>query len=110
MPNQTSQVINMPMRDPRKAKIVSRQSAVPPGYRGAGDGGGVHGGGGPENMGARSSQAANLPFYETRPSWSGDDLALSEYTGYAAPSITPNVAGIPANSFRFLGDNHGGRQ
>lgn len=108
-PSPTSQVVKLPQVTYANRQIVSKRSQVNPGHR-IGDGTQVHGGGGPENLGARSSETIALPFYENRPSWSGEDLLFSEYTGYAAPSVTPNLAGVPANNFRFLGDNHGGRQ
>lgn len=103
----TSQVVKLPPVSWDR-QIVSNRSTVQPGNKIA-DGANVRGGGGPENMGAQSEQSVALPFYEARPSWSGEDLLLSEYGGPARPSTTPNMAGIPANNFRFLGDNHGGR-
>jgi len=77
----------------------------------SGDGQQMHGGGGPENRGARSSDAARaVPFTQNQPSWMWEDLHLGEYIGSAAPSRTPLIAGIPSNAFRLLGDAHGGRQ
>jgi hypothetical protein len=80
------------------------------GQMGARHGSEVHGGGGPENVGAVNSDTAALPYYESRPAWSYDDNNFGEFIGCAAPSTTPNLAGIPANNFRGLGDDHGGRQ
>jgi hypothetical protein len=107
--NHSSQVVQMRPVDPRKQRVVSKTSGYLPGQK-AGNGADIHGGGGPENVGAKSSAAVNIPAYEARPAWSGEDNLLSEYIGYAAPSTTPNMAGIPANDFRNLGDGHGGRQ
>jgi hypothetical protein len=89
-----------------------RQNVLPnfvPGNR-IGDGKAVHGGGGPENAGARSSVQAGIPFTQNQPSWAWEDHYNNEYFGAAAPSSTPDLSGIPANNFRHLGDNHGGRQ
>lgn len=108
-PSPTSQVVVMVPVSKHRRVIVSRVSAATPGQKGAGDGAAVHGGGGPENMGARSSEDKPLPFYQAQPSWDGEQLLRNEYFGFAAPSTTPNLAGIPANNFRRLGDNHGGR-
>lgn len=71
----------------------------------------VHGGGGPENAGARNEQQGPnpVPFTQNQPSWAWEDSIRGEYFGPAAPSVTPNLAGCPANNFRTLGDLHGGR-
>lgn len=108
-PSPSSQVVTMPPVKYLRRNLVSRQSISQPGSH-TGDGADMHGGGGPENYGARSDASLAAPFYEARPAWSHEDNLLSEYVGYAAPSKTPNLAGIPANNFRHLGDNHGGRQ
>lgn len=75
-----------------------------------GDGANIRGGGGPENAGAISSGVNPNPTTQTQPSWYWEEAStFGEYTGPAHPSKTPNVAGIPANNFRALGDSHGGR-
>lgn len=80
-----------------------------PGQR-IGQGVSPHGGGGPENVGAHPSTSVAIPFYQAQPSWRWEENQLSEYTGYAAASTTPMLAGIPADNFRGLGDDHRGRQ
>lgn len=70
----------------------------------------VHGGGGPENAGARSDKQAAISFYQAQPSWSADEAIRGEYFGPAAPSTKPDLSGMPSNNFRGLGDIHGGRQ
>lgn len=108
-PSPSSQVVVMKSVGVQRRTVASRVSAAVPGQKGAGDGAAVHGGGGPENMGARSSEQNALPFYQAQPSWDGEQLLRNEYFGCAAASTTPNLAGIPANNFRRLGDDHGGR-
>lgn len=109
-PSPSSQVVVMLPVNKGHRTIASRVSDSVPGQRGAGSGAAVHGGGGPENMGARSSEDNPIPFYQNQPSWDGEALLRNEYFGYAAPSRTANKAGIPANNFRGLGDDHGARQ
>lgn len=109
-PSPNSQVVVMRPISKDHRTIVSRVSVPFPGQRGAGSGAKVHGGGGPENMGARSSEDNPIPFYQNQPSWAGEALLQNEYFGFAAPSTTPNKAGWPANNFRGLGDDHGARQ
>jgi hypothetical protein len=92
----------------RRRRQLNDNSAYKPGQR-IGDGDKVHGGGGPENIGARTQVNARVPFKEGMPVWNFE-LEQNEYFGFAAPSTTPNMAGIPANNFRGLGDIHGGRQ
>lgn len=98
----------MPILRATKRRQINSLPLFKPGQR-IGDGGSVHGGGGPENTGARSSAQAAIPFYQSQPSWAWERHYLGEYTGPAAPSNKPMLAGMPANNFRFLGDNHGGR-
>ena len=75
----------------------------------------VRGGGGPANAGARNSAQAN----KLQPNFRNAKGAINspyagefdgdEYKGYAAPSRTPDLSGIPMNNFRHLGDKMGGR-
>lgn len=93
----------------RHMRQVSQSKIFNPGQR-IGDGQNVHGGGGPENTGASTERQSHpTSFYENRPSWSPIEQA-QEYFGAAAPSTKPNLAGIPSNNFRGLGDIHGARQ
>ncbi len=62
------------------------------------------GGGGPGNAGAIARNRIQQLMPQTQPSWWHE--SLQEDIRYKA---TPNVAGIKANDFRNLGDNHGGR-
>lgn len=103
-PSPNSQVV--PYRARRRGRIISNVSETSPGQVKSGT---IHGGGGPENYGARDSETMALPFYQSQPSWRGEELLQNEYFGYAAPSVKPDLSGIPSNNFRFLGDNHGGR-
>lgn len=105
----SSQVIKLPPLHQSNRQRLSPRSVGNPGMR-SGDGQEMHGGGGPENRGARSSDAVAIPFTQNQPSWMWEDLYLGEYVGPAAPSRTPLTAGIPSNAFRLLGDAHGGRQ
>lgn len=69
----------------------------------------VRGGGGPANKGARKSTALGTAQYrQVQPPWGGefDD----QYIGHARPSRAPNLAGIPANNFRYLAEYFGARQ
>lgn len=99
-----------PIRVTRR-RVLKRQlndnSGYKPGQR-IGDGSNVHGGGGPENSGARNERTAGITFYQSQPSWGY--LGDAEYFGPAAPSSNPDMSGMPSNNFRGLGDNHGGRQ
>ncbi len=104
-PSPSSQTV--PYRPPRRGRIVSRVSPTSPGQARPGT---PHGGGGPENFGARDSEMHALPFYQSQPSWRGEELLQNEYFGYAAPSTKPDLSGIPSNNFRGLGNDHGGRQ
>lgn len=109
MPSPSSQVVKLPPLHQSNRQRLSPRSVGNPGMR-SGDGQEMHGGGGPENRGARSSDAVAISFAQNQPSWMWEDLHLNEYTGPAAPSTTPMLAGIPSNAFRLLGDAHGGRQ
>lgn len=66
------------------------------------------GGGGPENTGARPVQSNGGTKAQGQPSWRFE--FEDDFIGYAAPSVQPDLSGTPANNFRGLGDNHGGRQ
>ena len=80
-------------------------------------GGVPHGGGGPENVGARNEQSANVTLRQSQPSWKNE--FENDFISFAGPSTQPDVSGgggfhtnndLPANAFRQLGDLHGGRQ
>lgn len=104
-PSPSSQVVMRPARV-RSGHITSTVAPTNPGRA---EPGRVHGGGGPENRGARSSEQMAIPFYQNQPSWRWEEQLQNEYFGFAAPSTKPDMSGMPANNFRFLGDNHGGR-
>jgi hypothetical protein len=105
----TEQPIRVMRRKVRRRQ-VNDNSIYKPGQR-IGDGSNVHGGGGPENTGAaRTDLQAGIQYYQSQPSWGWEADVRQDYFGYARPSLTPNLAGIPSNNFRGLGDNHGGRQ
>jgi hypothetical protein len=98
------------MRMRRNKAAANRLPSFAVGQK-ADEGGSIHGGGGPENVGAKSSdRAQGVPFTENQPSWSWEDHTMGEYLGPAAPTNKPNLAGIPSNSQRALGDYYGGRQ
>lgn len=88
-----------------RKKLVNSQPTFRPGQKKHS----VHGGGGPENAGAKSNFQAGVRFLDNQPPHSGESQTFGEYFGPAAPSTKPNLAGIPANNFRTLGDTHGGR-
>lgn len=89
---------------------VNNNSAAKPGARLGGDGSNVHGGGGPENLAAQSSQSAGIKFYQSQPSWSWENKIADDYFGPAHASKEPDLSGIPSNNFRELGDAYRGRQ
>jgi hypothetical protein len=100
----------------RSGRPINNQKIFRPGERRAPTGD-VHGGGGPENQGARSEQFANVTLRQAQPSWRNE--FENDFIGFAAPSTKPDVSGgggyhshrdLPANSFRALGDLYGGRQ
>lgn len=96
-------------RQKLRRRLLTQSPEFKPGQR-IGDGSDVHGGGGPENFGARDSSQAGITFYQTQPSWAWERHTQNEYFGYARQSRTPDVSGMPSNNFRGLGDIHGGRQ
>lgn len=67
-----------------------------------------HGGGGPENFGARNTLQTGVSLYQDQPSWRWE--FENDFFGPAAPSTTPVTAGLKANNFREHGDLYGGRQ
>lgn len=102
---------------PRSARPVpvQRQQPFRPGQRLPGR---PEGGGGPENTGAtRNEQAANIPLFQSQPSWKWE--FENDFVGVARPTDKPDLSGgagfhtmneLPSNAFRQLGDRFGGRQ
>jgi hypothetical protein len=97
----------------RKARPINGPKDFRVGHRQSGQ---AHGGGGPENAGARSDQQANISLRQPQPSWAEFE---SDFIGVARPTDKPNLAGggghythndLKSNAFRALGDVHGGRQ
>lgn len=107
-PNTEHAPIRTTVRKVRRRQL-NDNSDYKPGQR-IGDGSKVHGGGGPENLGARNSSQAGITMYQSQPSWWWEMDARLEYSGPARASLTPDLSGYPANNFRGLGDIHGGRQ
>ena len=89
-----------------KPTPTNKQRFFIPGQRSAGTRY-PQGGGGPENAGARTEQELAGTKFQNQPSWAFE--FENDFIGFAGPSRTPHIAGIPANNFRALGDDHGGR-
>jgi hypothetical protein len=91
-----------------RRRLVSLPPTFRPGQHGVQI---TRGGGGPENVGARSSSKVAITIRnQGQPPHTTEADGYDEYQSYAAPSNTPNLAGVPANNFRQLGDVYGGRQ
>lgn len=94
-------------RGPRKV-LKSNPSRIGVGTRRAGNF--PHGGGGPENHGAQPTKRNNVGARQGQPPTSGEADGFAEYTGFAAPSIKPDLSGHRESQARQLAEIHGGRQ